>query len=82
MMVTDRDVMAQREYYRDQARAAARYAMVRLALKSRGPREHVGTRALVWLGGRLVRWGTSLRERYSEVVSTPLTRPANHAAYE
>ncbi len=82
MMVTDRDVMAQREYYRDQARAAAKHELVRLALAGRGPREHLGTRVLAWLGGRLVRWGTGLHERYSEIVSAPLTRPANRAAYE
>ena len=82
MIVTDRDVMAQREYYRDQARAAAKHELIRLALESRGPREHLGARALAWLGGQLVRWGTGLSERYSEMVSTPLTRPTNRAAYE
>jgi hypothetical protein len=82
MMVTDRDVMAQREYYRDQVRAAARHELVRLALESRGRRDHLGTRALTWLGGCLVRWGTDLRERYSGMVAPPLTRPANRAAYE
>lgn len=82
MMVTDRDVMAQREYYRDQARAAAKHELVRLALKSRVRRDHLGTRALTWLGGRLVQWGTELRERYSEMVAPPLTRSANRTAYE
>ena len=82
MMVTEREVMAQREYYRDQARAAAKHALVRLALESRGPSEHLGTRALVWLGGRLVRWGTGLRERYGTMIPAPLARPANRAAYE
>lgn len=82
MMVTGRDVMAQREYYRDQARAAAKHELVRLALESRGPRERLGARALTWLGQRFVRWGTSLRERHSGMISAPLTRPANRAAYD
>jgi hypothetical protein len=82
MMISDRDVMAQREYYRDQARAAAKHDLIRLALESRGPREPLGARALAWLGGRLVAWGTGLRERYSDMVSAPLARPANRAAYE
>jgi hypothetical protein len=82
MLVTERDILAQREYYRDQARAAARHELVRLALQSRGPRERPGARALAWLGGHLVRWGTGLRHRYGEAIAAPLTRPANHAAYD
>jgi hypothetical protein len=82
MMVTDLDVMAQREYYRDQARAATKHELVRLALKNRGPREGVRTRALAWLGGRFVQWGTSLRERHGGMMSMPLTRPTNRAAYD
>ena len=82
MLITDRDVMAQREYYRDQARAAARHELVRLALESRGPREPLGSRALAWLGGRMVRWGTGLHERYSKMIAAPLTRPVNRAACE
>jgi hypothetical protein len=82
MIVTNQDVMAQREYYRDQARAAAKYRLVRLALESQAPRDRLGSRALVWVGRHLVRWGTRLRDRYSEVVSTPLTQPTSRAAYE
>jgi hypothetical protein len=82
MIVTDLDVMAQREYYRDQARAAAKHQLVRLALESQRQREHLMTRGLTWLGGRLVQWGTNLYERYSGMVSPSLTRPANRAAYD
>jgi len=81
MLVTDRDILAQREYYRDQARAAAKHELVRLALEGRGPRERPGARALAWLGARFVQWGTGLRERYGEVVAASLTRPANRATY-
>jgi hypothetical protein len=80
MLVSDRDILAQREYYRDQARAAAQHELVRLALKARGPRERPGARVLAWLGACLVRWGTTLRERYGEALATPFARPVHRAA--
>jgi hypothetical protein len=82
MLVTDRDILAQREYYRDQARAAAKHELVRVALEARGPRERPGARALGWLGARLVRWGTTLRERHGEAVAASLPRPVHHAAFD
>lgn len=80
MLVTERDILAQREYYRDQARAAAKHELVRLAMKGRGPRGRPGGRALAWLGARFVQWGTGLRERYGNAIAAPLARPANRAA--
>jgi hypothetical protein len=82
MLVSDRDILAQREYYRDQARAAAKHELVRLALEARGPRERVGARALAWLGGRFVRWGTTLREQHSEALVASLPRPVNHPVWD
>ena len=67
-MVTGRDCLVQREYYREQVRIAEQ---VRLARKVATQSELVLRlhSMLGWLGERLIAWGTRLEEQYEAVVS-------------
>lgn len=67
-MVTGRDVLVQREYYREQVRIAER---ARLARRSKVQGDLVLRlhSLLNWLGMHLVAWGTRLEEQYEAIVS-------------
>jgi hypothetical protein len=62
---TQRDFLAQQEYYRDQMRAAAQYRLAREAQAGRQRNEPLYASAMHWLGQRLVAWGQGLQGRYS-----------------
>ena len=79
MTVTQRDYLAQKAYYAEQARVAAHDRLVRAALAGREPRARAFARALAWLGTRLVAWGTSLREEYGRVVNSRIPQSAHPA---
>lgn len=67
-MVTGRDCLVQREYYREQVRIAEQ---ARLARRS-ATRSDLVLRLhsmLNWLGARLIAWGTQLEQQYETVVS-------------
>jgi hypothetical protein len=72
MNVTERDFLAQKEYYRDQMRAAQKYQQAK-RVPGGGPPSYA--RALTWLGGRLADWGESLQERYGTLVPPTLPQP-------
>jgi hypothetical protein len=78
-MVTGRDYAAQREYYKDQMRAAKRYRLTRVTSAGRDKSSHLYCKALAWLGRRLIAWGSSLQEQYDTVVSAPMRQSANQA---
>ena len=79
MTVTQRDYLAQKAYYAEQARVAAHDRLVRTALANREPRVRPVGRALAWLGARLVEWGTSLRDEYGHVVSPRIPQSVHPA---
>jgi len=67
-----------RERNRDQRREADRYRLVRLALAGHQGRRRYLSRALAWLGHRLVVWGRGLEQRYGGRgrIVRPLSRPS------
>jgi hypothetical protein len=68
IMPTERDLMAKKEYYKDQIRAAQRHNLACQAMAGQeSTRFYVGV--LGWLGQRLVTWGTSLQDTYTTVSS-------------
>jgi hypothetical protein len=79
MNVSQQDYLAQKAYYDDQARAAARDRLVRVALASRGARSRL-SRALSWLGARLVAWATSLRDDDGGAVPARVSQSARPVA--
>ena len=79
MTVTQRDILAPKAYYAEQARVAAHDRLVRAALANREPRERPVGRALAWLGARLVTWGTSLRDEYGRAVTPTIPQPVHPA---
>ena len=76
-LVTNHDYLAQKEYYKDQMRAATKYALVRLALGDRAKGNRLISKALAWLGQRLIAWGCSLQKQYATVVSSSMPRSTN-----
>jgi len=64
-MPTQRDFLAQKEYYKDQMRAAAQYRLVREAQAGRERDEPLYASVMQWLGKRLVTWGQGLQGRFS-----------------
>ena len=80
IMPTEQDYLARKEYYRDQRRAADKYRLERVAMAGRERVDRFYTRAMLWLGSRLVAWGSRLEERYDTVFSAPMPRSANQAA--
>jgi hypothetical protein len=79
MIVTQKDYMAQKEYYADQRRAAARWARAKAARAGRDRSELYYAKALAWLGDRLVAWGSRLQEHYDTVVSSTMSKTAKPA---
>jgi len=75
MIVTERDFMAQKEYYKDQMRAANRYRLVRQAQSGRDQGERFYARALAWLGSRIAAWRTGSEERYDTVAPSAIPQP-------
>jgi hypothetical protein len=67
-MPTQRDFLAQKEYYQDQMRAAAQYRLAREAQAGRERNEPFYASAMHWLGQRLVAWGQDLQGRFSAPV--------------
>jgi hypothetical protein len=61
---TQRDFLAQKEYYKDQMRAAARYRLAREAQEGHERGEPFYASAMHWLGQRLVAWGQGLQGRF------------------
>ena len=74
MIVTERDLQAQKESYKDQMRAAQRYQQAKLVTGSES-RQRSFARALTWLGGQLADWGETLQERYGTMVTPTLPQP-------
>ena len=72
--VTEYDLRAQNEYYKDQMRAAQRHNRAKALLGATQDR-HPVARVLTWLGGQLADWGESLQERYGAVVSPTVPQP-------
>jgi hypothetical protein len=74
-MVTGRDCIVQREYYREQVRMAEQDRVARMAMAGErlSPRFR---KVLSRLGARLVAWGTQLQEQYEAVVATSPAHPA------
>ena len=68
-----------RERNRDLLREAERYRLVRQALPACRRHVRIYSRALIWLGRRLVDWGRRLQERYDVVVDASLLRAANQS---
>jgi hypothetical protein len=74
-MVTGRDCLVQREYYREQVRMAERARLAR-SVRARSNLVLRLHSLLNWLGARLVAWGTRLEEQYEAVVSPSPAQPA------
>jgi hypothetical protein len=79
-LITNREYLAQKEYYKDQMRAANKHALVRLALGNRAKTYRLTSKALAWLGHRLVVWGSSLQKQYDTVVSSSMSRSTHPIA--
>jgi hypothetical protein len=78
-LVTHRDYLAQKEYYRDQMRSAAKDRLVREALAGRIKHNSVVSKSLAWLGQVLVAWGSRLQRHYADVVSSSIPRSTHPA---
>ncbi len=63
-MISWIDVLAYQERYKDMRREAERERLVRQARPSREKRRPVHGPAVIWLGRRLVAWGSRLQEPY------------------
>jgi hypothetical protein len=76
MIVTERDFLAQKEYYKDQMRAAQRYHLARQAQSGRQRDKRFYAQALVWLMSRIAAWRTRSRDRYDTMApsAVPQTR--------
>jgi hypothetical protein len=75
MIVTERDYMAQKEYYRDQMRAAQRYHLARQVQGARQEGKPFYAQALAWLRHRLARGLSRSQERYDTVGSSAVPQP-------
>ena len=62
----------------DLLREAEQYSLVRLTLAGQPAQILVPTRALAWLGRRLVVWGQRLEERYSTLLEAPPLSATGH----
>ena len=74
-MVTGRDYLVQREYYREQVRRAEQARLARRSATQSGLVLRLHS-MLSWLGTHLIAWGTRLEEQYEAVVSSSPTQPA------
>jgi hypothetical protein len=68
-MLNRQDILVRQEQCKDLRRAAQRERLARHALAGRDARRHPHSRALAWLGGRLIDWGCRLQTRYGDVAS-------------
>jgi hypothetical protein len=75
MTVTHRDYLAQKEYYKDQMRAAQRYHLTCQARSERNGEHRTYTQAFAWLRRRLAAWRTRPQERYDTVAPSALPQP-------
>ena len=75
MIVTERDFMAQKEYYKDQMRAAKQYHLSRQARAERGAGVRFYAQALAWLGRHVAAWASPQRERYEGAVPPVVPQP-------
>ena len=75
MIVTERDFIAQKEYYKDQMRAAKRYHLARHSRAERGKGTHLYARALAWLGRHVAAWTSPRQERYEGAVPPVVPQP-------
>jgi len=71
MIVTPKDYLAKRKYYRELVREAERERLIREALAGRGKANRFCSRALSRLGHLLVGWGQSMQERYGHIAPAP-----------
>jgi hypothetical protein len=72
---TQQDYLAQKEYYKDQVRAAARFRLAREAMEGTEKGDRFYASALSWLGQRLVAWGLSLQGGRATAVPAPVPQP-------
>lgn len=77
-MLNWNDVMLQQERNKDLLREANNYRFAREAMGPREGRNRFHGRALIWLGCRLVAWGSLLQARFGVPVETSALRSANH----
>ena len=75
MIVTERDFMAQKEYYKDQMRAAERYQLARRARAEGGAEPRFYAQALTWVKRRFAAWMSSHQERYEGGVPPAVPQP-------
>jgi hypothetical protein len=77
-MLNWNDVLAQQERNKDLMREANNYRFARQAMGPRDKRNRFHRKALIWVGCRLVAWGSLLQARFGAPVETSALRPANH----
>ena len=77
MFLGERDSLVYREHYKDLLREAEKARLVRQAQAGQERRNHLGCRALTWIGGRLIVWGWRLQERYGAMSAASALRVAN-----
>ena len=75
MIVTERDFIAQKEYYKDQMRAAERYHLARQARAERGTGARFYAQVLAWLGRHVAAWTSLRQERYEGAVPPAVPQP-------
>ena len=75
MSFTERDFLAQKEYYKDQMRAAQRYHLSRQARAERDRGVRFYAQAWAWLRRRVAAWTLPQQERYEGAVPPVLPQP-------
>jgi hypothetical protein len=75
MIVTERDFLAQKEYYKDQMRAANRYHLARQAQSGRDQGKRFYAQALAWLRSRIAAWRIGSEERHDTVAPSAVPQP-------
>ena len=74
MIVTEKDFMAQKEYYKDQMRAARQFKLAQRARAERAG-DRFYAQALAWLAHRVASWMSARPERYERPASPPVPQP-------
>ncbi len=68
-MLSDKDILMQRERYKDLLRDAEHDRLVRQVHTQSHSRDKLHSRTLDWLGRQLVIWGMSLQEHYGSMTA-------------
>jgi hypothetical protein len=75
MIVTERDFMAQKEYYKDQMRAAQRFNLARKARQEGSTGKRIFTQTLSWVKHRVAAWSRRPEEIYETVPPSAVPQP-------